>query len=415
MKYRILCLLVLVPLLSVVFSCSENPIFYNLEREVEIEDGNLNNGISLNNFVRLTKDSVNYYIASGKEIWSRRDTDKNWSKFSNPPGYDKTTSGTTGMVYFNGLIVSAFYEEPGTGNTVLFSISPDTLGTFPVVAGGDWTQIGTPLASTGSEDSDLYYSRYYLFTVNDNLFINKVDYHNYYSDGEKTNIDASTLYYIPSGGPITLTSTLDMPESFDHTLVRDIIYTGSEYWILYNDNVDGVIAAGDPASGTMNTITFDPVMGDEYFFNSIGLVDGMLLLSVSTGGTTNYLYYSDDGSSWDRIKTSHKISCFIDISDIDAPENDGLVLAGCQSYIVSGVTYQSSGYVEIDISSTIPVIQSNSFTDDDNFDSSDLSQTSIKSFFWDPIPADGNLFALTWNKGLWRNSIDGTERSWIWE
>lgn len=389
-------------LVALVASCSQVPIFYNIEREVLIEDGNLDNNISFTDMTKLTYSAEDYYLAAGKEIWFRRVTDKNWTKIGNPSGYTKSVSGTTGMAYIGGEIVSAFYSEPGTGKTALFS------ATFNGTGSVTWTMItGSRVDSHGDEYEDLYYTRYYLFMANNHLFINKVNYHNYYDNGEKTDIDSSQLYHF-SNATIALNagSQVTMPASFNKTVVRDVIHTGSAYWILYNNSGEGVIASGG-SPGSMSEMTLSGV-DNSCQFMAMARVGTLSLLSASTGETENHLYYStDNGANWTRKKTDLLISCFLDISTIKADT----VLAGCQSYVVNGTSYTSEGYVEFDTADYS--LGSNSFSDDDNFDSSELSETSIRGLYLDS--ALDTVFALTWNKGLWRNVEENGERNWIWE
>ena len=389
----------------ILAGCSGDGIFYTLENEEKVENANnLADNIPL--FGMLVYDDQ--YVVNGKRIWhSTRDTDTtSWSKYPLPSGYDGDSTFPSIALLAGELYATVISIDGGYKSGVLhYNSTSDS-----------WEEV---VSNNGDSDD---YKNYYLFYTDTGLYINEVSYSEN-SDSE-IEITDSLLYYCATGSIGLLNSSglggttlITVPGDISTTPSRiiDIAYDSSNTntYLIYNlegdGNNDGVICVA-PDEVTFSEVTTTDYDG-LYDYTSLFYYSPDDILLVGTLSDDNdynpVLFYNQtDWYAKDYSDTVARAFC-----DISAIQSD-TILAGTRAFVDSS-SYDGDGYFEIDMSDPAdPSTQENSFSDDNNYDSSDLESTTIRDFYYDTLY--DRLYAVT-TSGLWLNTSDGSEREWALE
>ena len=340
---------------------SDIGIFYGIETEEKIVDNSLSNQLTIGGMGKLAS-SNKMFIAGGKVYTKTAGSSAEWSKRSTPSGYDLTTS----LAVADGSVdkVFAVWFNKDSADSALFSTTD----------GDSWVKVSDP---------DFSGDFVTVKSANDLIFVSTVTGTNagavYYSNADATDFSLFNGINVLGGH-------------------FDIDFDGTDYWLLTKEAIysDSDLTA---IAGSSNSPSKD---GDEYFRN-IYVYDATHIYVTRSYG--KFSFYDD--TSWDST-----------IENITPNANDMIVvdINGTETFLAGT---NSIGYYEPESPglsiSNLDNPDSDSITCDYNtYKASDLYGAAILSFF-DPDDGTGDFYALTYGKGLWKNSLKDGSRRWSWE
>ncbi len=377
-KFKLLLFFTILTIFSLfLFSCidSAGGLFYSLEKENEINDGTLENNLSIG---AMEKSAGYYFIASGMFKYRNPDKTADWTD-SYPSGaaeylcYD--------MMLVNDNIFTIFYNQGATDfKYVSCNVSSPENG----ITWQDSTFTNIP---SGESVRDFVHShnRIFLVTIN--------------NDGK------FLIYSAPAAG---------FNKDFDFNAAGSIIsdlttagklkvdFDGTDYWIAFGNKIfkgDGATQTGtsDISQQVYDAVTTLKKSG----FSGLLCAGGNVYLATKEG-----VMLKSNGTAW---------------SAMNNPGDDaGLFpgLFGIKRFTTGSidviVTGSEKGYYIMDMNQAVKEFKSpeNSqiLTEANQYNSIALKNSIITDFFVD----DEKLFALGYNSGLWQNSINTKtgKRNW---
>lgn len=422
--------LLYIPLLVLLFAaCKGDPIFYSLENEeLIIDSNNFKDTTPVNRIIMFDDAGQDFYVTHGKQLWySVAGTDQSpWKIVPKPDGYGSSSVVSSIAVYNSRVYVTLIDEDNDSKSGLYYITAVD--GSLKKVFEYDRRPI---------EDNDYYFYTFSLFPADDNnLYIARVDRKWNTLTSDSSTVVGTEIYYfntalnegtsLESGTKVTL-SGLTSPY-----VVRSITNTGSdtdEVYLSVNQVGSGIdyYAAGKlfVADTTANYTSFiEDNPGESSSFNKIFYSEDNDILLLSTresGRNHSILYKLRNGASFDPWVTNLEggddvqFSAFTDISTMPGVGN--IILLGTRADVIddSQTYYNGNGYLELNLADrTNPVIQSNTFALDTNYNSTDLKNATIMSFLFDSL--NNKIYCSTSSYGLWLNHIDTDgNRKWYQE
>ncbi len=339
------------------FSCNDSDIgiFYGLETEEKLADNSLPNNVTVGGMVKNVNE---LYIAAGKIYTKTSGSDSDWDKLSTPSGYDLSTS----IAVSNDNYVYAVFFNKESAEKALFRMQN----------GGSWSKV---------TDSDFSGSIELVKNdeTNKTIFVST-----------RVSSNEGNLYYLDAG---------------DFTPVPGITMTGCVFHVLYHDsnywisNYNNLYRGADPSS--LTELVTDLNINDE--------IRGL------SPSSSDYIYFT----YWDKDGTKGSIVA-VNGSTIEEEGSDySYMLNGLKIFTASGYNFLVCGtggrgyYQILSPSSTNLDIKkpSNNVLSENYSSATDLQDSVVLDFFIDGGD-DGDLYALTATRGLWKNSLSGGTRTW---
>lgn len=425
-------------------TCSQSGIFYDLESEVKIQEkNNLDNSAVFSSMFKIG----NYYFGNGGvNIFYRSDSSSSsaddWSTLKLPDG----SSDSDGIAYGNDIAVTSMVKSD-EGELYISVISQDgdsrVSGIYKIddasspssISAGNWDmQVKKVEEKTNSTQ---YSHVFYLFAVakssdnvtdDDDLFINYVTYQ-YANDADITaTIATSKLYTTAMSTDInndlaSNTTEIDISGFVPETSkVEKIVGLGGltatpnddKYWMIINGADEGKLFFSDTPSGFTTAESGSPSsvkFVDIYPINDT-LEDDRILLSDTASKL--YIYDQSDNTFRELSKGDAWFKGFCSIDGLGSISSNQ-VIVGTIGYIGDS-TYDGEGYYQLDVSdadyNNWDWVSSN-LSDENNYTSSDLANSSINGFYFDS--SNDRLFAYTVNSGVWVNQEEDSKRIWARE
>lgn len=409
-------------------ACSGDAIFATLEDEEKIKDlNNFNSGTPVLGLMTFTDGGTDYYIAHGRQLWysvaGASGTDNPWSSVS-LSGFSGSESIPSAAV-LDGKIYFTVSDEDSSSKNVLYSLdsvsgTPDELARYN---------------RTDKSGNDYHFHNLYVHSVpGKGLYVCKVE-RSWSSDtNDNSSIVDTKLYYyslenigeLDDGLDDAREITLPAMDSSDY-VVKDVVGAENDsiFLILNQDSNDvdsyeaGKLLVADwatPGDFSLETVN----ASENYSYNNLYYSETFDMLFLSTrGDSTNPICYKSwSGSAWSSWTVYNdgdddlQFSAFV---DLPSSVQSNTVLAGTRGDVEEGNStyYSGKGYRELIISGqTISEHQKNDFSDSNNYDSSDLQNSTITSFIYDT--AREKMYCGTYDNGLWQNRWSTGKSEWRW-
>jgi|GEM_PF-3785631 len=398
--------LILLIIIFTICSCGEQTggLFYSLEQESAITNGNLPNDVTIGEMVRSND---YYFVAAGKFLyrsaadngaWPEEDVNQNPTGYEDYLCYDLLLVGDT--------IYAAFYST-GSVEYVLFTADASSASTGLI-----WSSSSVSF-SDGDIDSAENVTGFE--HAGDAVFIQTRTSSNSY------NVYAADYTDMVNNG--TAASFEPIANDLNGRVIS-VDYDGTDYWLAAGSKVYTV----NSALTTVIPITADIMAASSYLkgngFNGIVCADtdtdagvevyltseeGVMLKYIDGGWIVIASQYDEDTGLFEPLKD------IIHIEISSADEDINILLAGSEN-----------GYYEMEAAASAAnkafvsaeKIDSQ-LTTANQFSSIDISEGVINSFYFDTEGDDeGNkvIFALGYSSGLWKNSYkietSGNYRFW---
>ncbi len=364
-KSKLLLFFTILTIVSLfIFSCIDpsGGLFYSLEKENEINDGTLENNLSIGS---MEKSAGYYFIASGK------------FKYRNPDKPDWTDNHPSGlkeylcyeMMLVNNNIFAIFYDQ---GATDYEYVSCDVSSPENGITWQDSTFTNIP-----SDESvrDFVHS-------NNRIFLVTIDNDKKYSIYSAPAADFDKDFNFTTAGSIISDLTTAGKLKVDSD--------GTDYWIAFGNKVYN---SNGTQAGT-SEVTGLPSNSREGF-RGLLCSGSDVYLTAEEGSIYKY-----DGISWTVIKKGLN------------------PLFGIKRFTIGSidviVTGSEKGYYIMDMNQSVKEFkspeQSQILIEANQYNSIALKNSIITDFFTD----GEKLFALGYNSGLWRNNINNKtdKRNW---
>jgi hypothetical protein len=425
--------LLYIPLLVLLFAaCKGDPIFYSLENEEKIVDSNnFKDTTPVNRIILFNDAGQDYYVTHGKQLWySVAGTEQSpWYIVPKPDGYG-TTSVVSSIAVYNSRVYVTLIDEDNNSKSGLYYITAVD-GSLKKVFEYD---------RRDAEDNDYYFYTFSLFPADDgNLYIARVDRKWNTLTSDSATVVGTEIYHFDTalneGSSIESGTEVTLPGLSSSTyIVRSITNTGAdtnEVYLAVNEVGSGIdyYAAGKlfVANTATNYTDFtEDNPGESSSFNKIFYSDNLdiLLLSTRESGRNHSILYKLNtagtfGSWVTNLEGDEDVqfSAFADISEMTGVGD--IILLGTRADVIddSQTYYNGSGYFELNLANrTSPVIQSNTFALDTNYNSTDLKNATIMSFLVHLDTGIEKIYTSTSSYGLWLNHIDSDgNRKWYQE
>ncbi|MDC7224507.1 MAG: hypothetical protein PQJ60_12255 [Spirochaetales bacterium] len=415
-KYTILISLSLIMFFT---ACSGEGLFYTIETEELVEDSNMEN-IKFSDVVVTTS----YYVAKGKYLWYREIDDSSWSMI------DSSLDSISSVVLYNSVL---YYAGRDGDNGYVYELDIDT----------DGPSEGTQVCEIEPDSGD--YTWLQLFSNGSRMFLNRVDYE--YDDDDDPYVTLSELYYTADTATADIETAFTTSSTTTPLLIVDdedgdywplqsegmAFGSSGETWILFNDvDEDEDLEEGGllyyDASGNFTTSTdlddyteLSDYM-DDHYYNSIYFADtdysDWLLISTrsdwsATDTSLFYVYDSDGDTDWtdetwnendEDDDCDNLYSSFVYNSEV----SDYVIACTVSDYYID-----ADGYVLIDVTDTDSLSidsDEDDMADEDNYESSDLEDSSVYSMVFDTNATDYAIVAAT-STGVWTFDSDSLEWS----
>ena len=392
----------------ILAGCSGDGIFRNLENEEKILDtNNLSSGTTLDQFLVFG----DQYVINGKNIWNstRENGSNSWEQYPHPDSYDSDRTYPSIAVLNDELYATVISHDADYRSGILKYDD----------AAGNWVELYHTNKISAASGVDFY--RYRLYPTSQGVYLNAVRYNR--DSSENSTIESSSLYFFqnnttgaaalasfdvitnPDINRVTFTdgSVLDMPVE---AIVLDS--AANDVYMIYNTSTDdydnGVLYKAD---GDSSFFSFSAQStGFEGSYNYISLYyssnHNILLMGAEADDDEHPILYKAGGAWYSVFCEDNDVqfSAFCDISGQS-------ILAGTRAFEdpTSSSSILGNGYYEIDVTDpTAITIHDNMFSDDNNYESSDLADSTINNFYYDA--AYSKVYATTYNQGLWLN-IEG--------
>ena len=382
-----------------IFSCGEQEggLFYSIELESEIGDGDLSNDITVGEMFRSND---YYFIAAGKFLYRSAEDSAVWPDEEvnyTPEGYENYLCFN--MLLVDNNIYAVFYDRD-TGDYKLFTADTATAaGTEGLV----WSE---PVSLDGLAETEPVVK---FESCEGAVFIFTKTSDTTYNLYAAVNTAASPFDAATGRTPIASSiNTGELRADFD----------GINYWIVAGNKVyrtasdfTGItditseltskskFLQGDGFSGVVCADTDDEAGTEVYISSKEGVMMKYILVDSSMTWKTLDLPEVTDGL-YNSLKDLKRITI--------ADRNIDIILAG-----------STSGYYEMQAGSTTDEKSFISAEETDStlttyiqFDSIDLSNKIINTFYLDDsVSSKEKVFALGYNGGLWKNSLD-SDKYW---
>lgn len=339
-----------------MLSCNESNIgiFYGLEHEEKLKDNSLPNGVTVGSMVKLVNNNK-LYIAAGNVYTKTSQTEEDWVKIESPPGFDLSTSLAT-----DGTDIYAIYYTKNSANKGFFSLN-----------GSIWQEINISLIEGSIE---------FVKSVNNEILVST-----------RATVNDANLYSY-SGGFNGVFTKINIPMIGSPFYA---VYDGARYWV---SNHNRLYRGNSLASLTP---TAQPALGTDYEIRGLEVLD------------SSYIYYT----YWEQDVEGH-----IGVTNGDSynyKRDKSFMLNGLKLFTVSGYKFLlcgtgGRGYYQTLNPSTgnIDLEKPRNNVLAENYNSAvDLQDAAVLDFFIDGGD-DGDLYALTATRGLWKNSLSGNSRTW---
>ena len=363
MKLRYIFVLLLFLLM---FACNENNtgIFYGLKYEEKIKDNSLPNNVTVGSMAKVVTNN-RLYIAAGNIYTKTSRTEEEWVTVAPPSGYDLSVN----LVTSDGTDLYAIYYTKKSAKKGLFSLDVNT---------NIWSPINISSLAGTIED---------IKTANNEIFVStRIDPNN------------ANIYHYTGGTPSF--DLINFPDKITGSAFN-VIYTGiGDYWISnYNNLYKGSISS---------SFTRVLSLGIREEFKGLENLNDIHICYTywNKRELRGYIGVTDGaGYNYDHGVGSFMLNGFKYFTITDVQNKPYLFLicatAGRGYYQVLEPTRNS-----IDLQRPRNNILS------ENYNSAiDLQDAVILDFFIDGGD-DGDLYALTATRGLWKNSDMGGYRNW---
>jgi len=454
--------------LLLITACSDSGIFYSLEKEEKVkESNNLNNEILFSNMVSVgtangagTSDGY-YFGNAGSSVFYRSEylndpddnTDEedaidNWKPLTMPAGpsthpFTSDATNSSMVLLGNNLYISRITETGSYYSSGIYQLPGiDSITDFSTVTSGSWLSLAETTVYKAS--TSYSYNVYKLHTAGSSLYINRIAYTLSSSLDTSPSLSNSQLFVTTDPGSInnqladsnTVVNEIDMSGLFVQNTQTDPAnpspvkveiqkissFDGTNYWMILNGTSTDYIATTE-RNGKILLSTAD----NRTFFDATSLIpdsadpdatrfadifeyaNGVVLVSDLSGNiyTTN-----DSGASTWKTLTKSSVGLFNGFSSLNDIAASNVIVGSAA--IISDSTYDGTGYYQLDLTDTANIVwNDDNFSGLINYNSTDLSEASIKGFLYG---ADNEtLFSYTMGYGVWMNTDGNTEKDWSHE
>ncbi|MBI9105550.1 MAG: hypothetical protein JEZ04_02335 [Spirochaetales bacterium] len=373
MKYIKYAILLTAAVLA--FSCVDNPsgLFYSLQYESEIIDGELDNGLTIGD---MAMRNAYYFIASGAFRYKAVDG-TTWS-VSTPID----AAGYSCYKLINLDEIYAIFFHTDTLDYKLFKAVTTAVSTDVIT----WSEIVIADIPTDERLIDIAQSggRLFLYTEKTVSVVSGNDKRYSVYSTDATSLAAGT-------------GLVDELDSLDSYGELDVDYDGANYWLISGNKLYSGLSGAlveDTAAAEASALILENGYGGVYCHGTD------VYLSTDEGVLLKYT-----GGAWTDLTGAASLNRIFDIERVTiASESIDVLLLGSEK-----------GYYELDLGAAAPVFTSPETADTKlstpvQFASIELSNDVIRSFFFD---TDNNrIFALGYNAGLWENSLQANGRFW---
>jgi hypothetical protein len=368
---RIFIIIALVSITLIIFSCNYSPIgiFQSLEIESELDDGGLNNDLSVGT---MTKKGNTYFIAAGLVYKRNAKEGASWSKISSP----KDDYICQDLALFGDTLYAIFFNTDGKEAPLYTLKGGDT---FKPVDGFEKKQCTNIITLDEAEQ----------------LFVT-----------EKTGDKKFKIHYRKDTETEFKQSAIDIEDLSDDILdfqITDAAYQvdAGKTWLIAGNRLLTTTDSGKTLSAA------DKSPDTKALFGGIHYSQSLEALFVTT--EDGVLYGYREGAGWGGgSKELEGSPRFYDVIDFPLRKDEVVLVVGSeQGYyekLYSELPVKAEDIKGIKLEN--PGLQG--VTSTFNYLNTKLADCVIQSFFYD----DEKLFACTLNQGLWRNEGKPDKRSW---
>lgn len=410
-------------------ACKGDPIFYALENEEKIEDSNnFKKTTPVNRIILFNDAGQDYYVTHGKQLWYSiaGSVQSPWNIVPKPEGYG-STSVVSSIAVYNSKVYVSLIDEDNNSKTGLYYITE--------VDGQLIKVLEYERRIDSVNNNDYYFYTLKLIPIEGGLYIVRTNRKwNTLTSDSSTVVDTEIFYFdtvLEEGVTLESGTAVSLPGlSGSPYVVRNMTSTGTdtnEIYMIVNEVGEGIdyYASGKlfvADASTPESFT-EENPGESSSFNSVyysDIHDILLLSTRETGRNHSILYKLNNSGSWGAWQTNLEggddvqFSAFTDISEMSGVGD--IILVGTRGDVIddSQTYYNGNGYYELNLSDrSNPVIQSNTFALDTNYNSTDLKNATIMNFLYDSDR--DKVYTSTSSYGLWLNQMDDGDRKWYQE
>jgi hypothetical protein len=392
----------------ILFSCSDTPIFYTLEKAYRTaDDRGLEDTAVVEKIVYAdTLAPVDNYFLLAQSVFQRAEgTTANWQSVT--PPVSKALCGALEYFSVTGEIIAWFYDTDDGSSLGLYKRDPAASPSVP----SSWTKINDANVSVSGVRVN------FLKEVNGNILVST----SVYSSGTYTH----NLYYSTDASDSSFAACFgtDLNE-----MVLDIAYdpADTDYWVITIPGDSGLDQPrylyqdtdGDPLPQNFSDVSAagpafwkngsnDPVPGTLYTPSSLYYAAGNLYLS----GRHGRIFVRPSAGSWSTW-TDPRMTVEVKNDDFTVMFT-GLVETGQPNEIFVGSTqygyyYFSSALTALSASDLNTATASGLY----EYFPNELDKGAIQNFLATTEDPGNLMFICTSGAGLWRGDWDGSK--WVW-
>jgi len=339
-----------------MFSCNESDIgiFYGLKNEVKIRDRSLPNNVTVGS---MTKIGISLYIAAGNVYKKTSKTEEEWYVIPPPSGFDLSV-----CLVSKGTDLYAIYYTKNNANK----------GFFRLIDGENtWTAINEISSLPGTIEN--------LKSANNEVFIS-------------TRISSNIAHLYHYDGTTNFTQIISNMTGSPF----DVISNGTDYWV---SNYNKIFHGNSPIG------PFTSIRSLEEYCEINALIELDNSITFTYWHKRNLRGYIEVIDYAGNVVNNNSVGSFM--------------LNGLKLFTVSGYEFlicgtSGRGYYQLlnPSKTNIELQRPRNNVLSQNYNSAiDLQNAVVLDFFIDDGD-DGDLYALTSTKGLWKNTEEGGFRTW---
>ncbi len=388
MKYIKYALLITITLLS--FSCIDNPsgLFYSLQYESGIDDGNLDNGLTVGG---LAMRNGYYFAACGNLKYKNIANDNSWTD-DNPAGFlDADTGLLSGYACYRLINLDELYAIYYNSDTLDYYLLKGDTSAMSAAEGIVWSSAITITALGGESLIDIKQSNGRIFLYTETTVSGAVGNDKRFS---VYSTDAAAL-----AADTALTTELSGLTSYGEL---DVDHDGTNYWLITGNKLyTGLTGSLSDVTSTATAADTNDEILDNGFGGIYCHSNGDVYLSTEEGVLLKY-----SAGAWTDLTSAAVFNRIYDFKRVTLGTDIDVLLLGSEL-----------GYYELDLNAATPTFVSpedadTQLTSTVQFSSIEMSNDIIKDFFVDS--ANNRVFGLGYTAGLWVNEYDAVITDWSW-
>lgn len=391
-----------VSFLFLIISCTDNAfgIFYSIQYESEVTNGNLNDELTVGGMVSETIGSNVYYFAAAGDFMYKSDSATEWT-VANPVSLQGDDGELNGYLCFKVELLDSIYAIYYDADTIVHRLFKADTSSI-AESGISWTEIDISgyFSDLRNDSSNISVNLVDIMQCNNRTFLYvQTEYTNSISD------DTDTLFYVYSTTETSLTSSTSLTLELSGLKAYgdfDVDYDGSNYWLV----AGRLLYRGISGSWTEITESSFPTTAqdniDGYGYGGIICVGSDVYLSTEEGVLLKY-----SSGSWTDLTSEDLLNPLYDFKratfNYTNSNVDVLLLGASEGYYVLNLADSSATFC-------LPTKDTDELTTTAlQYESIDLRNTVVTDFYVND--STKTIFALCFTGGLWVN----TEKSWSLE